>query len=264
MSDDKNTEDGKSESSGSGLDLSSLPIPLKRTGAAIDGIIAAPLEVIQEKFEKRFKKNTDEHIEAVKRVRPDLEIDTDNISVREFDNLQDWAEKARDIGSDEEELAATWRAALEITLDENDNLRIVQAIKNLSYEAIMILIKSDGLKFSIPTSSNHTQYAKELFDRGLVSDVTVYTNILNSIMLFFIFSFGILISFFAKEISPPESPIYLQNYSIILILSIVSIFLLVLVVYSKRFLRKYYICTKFGRIFLESYSRYIEDQSGNK
>src|SRR5258708_18669145 len=51
------------------LNLAGVPIPLRRTFAAIDRLFAIPIEVAGDALEKKMKDNLDSHVENVQKTR---------------------------------------------------------------------------------------------------------------------------------------------------------------------------------------------------
>jgi hypothetical protein len=106
------------------MDVSALPIPLKRTGSAIDRLIALPIEAVGDWVEKKLKSNLDAHVEAVRNSRgrrgKKAEISEEDLSVERLRSIHEWAERAREVDSCDKVLSAAWRAALDRLLEEDD------------------------------------------------------------------------------------------------------------------------------------------------
>ncbi|MCK1457085.1 hypothetical protein IVB34_01585 [Bradyrhizobium sp. 2] len=110
-----------------------LPIPLKKTGAAIDRLLSVPFNVWADQLDAKMRGNTNKHVEAVetKRKKKGKKTTADDASVKTAKTLADWTVSASEVNEDDPQLSAVWRGLLDAILDDRDDpdelLRIVQA-----------------------------------------------------------------------------------------------------------------------------------------
>lgn len=114
------------------LNVAGLPIPLRRTFSALDRLFALPIEAIGDALEKKMKGNLDSHVDAVRKKRRNKakKETIENPSIKTAKALAAWAAGAAEVGPDEQELSAVWRALLDAIMEEKDEadalLRIVR------------------------------------------------------------------------------------------------------------------------------------------
>jgi hypothetical protein len=119
-----------SDSKGFKLDVAGIPIPLKRTFAALDRLVALPVEALGDYVEKKLKGNVDSHVEAVqkKRRKKGKKENVENPSVKTTKRIASWAESASEVDPEEKDFSALWRALLNEILDEKDDAEDLMAI----------------------------------------------------------------------------------------------------------------------------------------
>jgi hypothetical protein len=158
------------------MDITGLPIPLKRTGAAVDRIFALPIEALGDWVERQFKSNLESHVEAVRTSRgrrgKKIEIEEANISIEKVKSVHEWSEKAKEIDADDVVLSAAWRAALDQLLDndgaEDDLLRRLTALPNAT---MRYFFEHYGKRTNIFGNSvgNDRSHAMKLEEAGLAN-----------------------------------------------------------------------------------------------
>jgi hypothetical protein len=113
--------------------VTGLPIPLKRTAAAIDRLISVPFNVWADQLDAKMRGNTEKHVEAVqkKRTKKGKKTTAEDSSVRAAKSIAEWTEVAAEIDEKDEQLSAVWRGLLDAILDDRDDpeelLRIVRS-----------------------------------------------------------------------------------------------------------------------------------------
>jgi hypothetical protein len=115
------------------LNLAGIPIPLRRTFAAIDRLFAIPIEVAGDALEKKMKGNLDSHVENVQRTRrkKGKKENVENPSPRTTKAIADWARRAAETDAEEPTLSSLWEALLDAIMDdEADGERLLSIVKD--------------------------------------------------------------------------------------------------------------------------------------
>jgi hypothetical protein len=118
------------------VNLAGVPIPLRRSFAALDRLIALPLEALGDRMEGKFKNNLNSHVEAVqtKRSVKGKKAQLDDPSVKTTRAITEWAAQAGGVEPEDKELSALWRTILDKIMENEDEgedlLRIVQSLSN--------------------------------------------------------------------------------------------------------------------------------------
>jgi hypothetical protein len=125
--------------------LTPLPIPFKRTFSAIDALVAIPFEELHGLYDKWRNGNAQEHVEAVARRRTKkgkkTKIEKAELSGKKIELISVWMAGASHFGSDEPELGAAWRAALDRILDDtNDAEEILNALNTLPPSTLKLFL----------------------------------------------------------------------------------------------------------------------------
>lgn len=102
------------------LNLAGVPVPLRRTFAAIDRLFAIPIEVAGDALEKKMKGNLDSHVENVQKTRrkKGKKDSLENPSLKTTRAIIDWSRRAAEVDADEPSLASLWEALLDAILDD--------------------------------------------------------------------------------------------------------------------------------------------------
>jgi hypothetical protein len=117
------------------INLAGIPIPLRRTFAAIDRLFAIPIEALGDAWEKKIKGNLDSHVETVQKSRKKRgkKEKIDDPSLKLTRTMSDWAFNAADVGPEDKDMSALWQAILDAIMDDEDEgeqlLRIVKEAK---------------------------------------------------------------------------------------------------------------------------------------
>jgi hypothetical protein len=113
--------------------ITGLPIPLKKTGAAIDRLISVPFDVWADQLNAKMRGNTEKHVDAVqkKRAKKGKKTTAEDASVKAAKSIAEWTTSAAEVDESDEQLSAVWRGLLDAILDDRDDpeelLRIVRA-----------------------------------------------------------------------------------------------------------------------------------------
>jgi hypothetical protein len=113
--------------------ITGLPIPLKKTGAAIDRLISVPFNVWADQLDAKMRGNTEKHVEAVqkKRTKKGKKTTAEDASVKAVKSIAEWTTSAAEVDESDEQLSAVWRGLLDAILDDRDDpeelLRIVRS-----------------------------------------------------------------------------------------------------------------------------------------
>jgi hypothetical protein len=119
------------------FEVGALPIPLKKTGAAIDRLLSVPIDAAANWVEEKFKSNIDEHVDRVvksrgKRSKPS-KVGKEELSIEKMQSRRSWAAEAGQVDEEDRVLSAAWRAALDRILDqqgeEDDLLRALAGVQ---------------------------------------------------------------------------------------------------------------------------------------
>ncbi|MGJ5175270.1 hypothetical protein ACQR16_10145 [Bradyrhizobium oligotrophicum] len=114
------------------FNLAGVPIPLRRTFAAIDRLFAIPIEVAGDALEKKMKGNLDRHVENVQRTRrkKGKKESVENPSPRTTRAITEWARRAAETDAEEPTLSSLWEALLDAIMDdEADGERLLSVVK---------------------------------------------------------------------------------------------------------------------------------------
>jgi hypothetical protein len=129
------------------IDVGGFQIPLKRTLAALDKLIATPIEVLADAVEKKLKDNLDSHVEAVKRKREQRgkKEKIAKPSVKTTKAIGEWATAAAEVDMEDRDLSAVWRAVLDEILDERrDGEDLLRIVKSTPSSEIRFFLKRFG------------------------------------------------------------------------------------------------------------------------
>jgi hypothetical protein len=102
------------------LNLAGVPVPLRRTFAAIDRLFAIPIEVAGDALEKKLKTNLDSHVENVQMTRrkKGKKENVENPSLKTTRAIAEWARRAAEIDTEERDLSSLWEALLDAIMDD--------------------------------------------------------------------------------------------------------------------------------------------------
>ncbi|SFJ53931.1 hypothetical protein [Bradyrhizobium sp. cf659] len=129
----KDGGEDKSDALGAAVNaVTGVPIPLKRTGAAIDRLISVPFNVWADQLDAKMRGNTENHVQAVqkKRTKKGKKTSAEDVSVKAAKSIVEWTEASAEVDEKDEQLSAVWRGLLDAILDDRDDpeelLRIVR------------------------------------------------------------------------------------------------------------------------------------------
>jgi hypothetical protein len=135
------------------VDLSGFPIPMRRTFSALDRLVALPFEALGDRLEQSLKSNLDGHVDAVQknRTKRGKKARVDDPPLKMAKMILEWAESASDVGPEEKELSAFWRAVLDEILDEDDEAaELIQVVRSLRKSDVRFFLR----RFVQPTWRN--------------------------------------------------------------------------------------------------------------
>lgn len=113
------------------LNLAGVPIPMRRTFAAIDRLFAIPIEALGDAWERKIKGNLDSHVEKVQKSRKKRgkkeKIDEPSLKITRV--VADWASNATDVQPDDKDMSALWEALLDAIMDdENEGEQLLKIV----------------------------------------------------------------------------------------------------------------------------------------
>jgi hypothetical protein len=150
MSGKEHEQDHSDESNSKGLriELGGLPLPLKRTGRALDRLLAVPVEKLGDWVEQSLTHNIDEHVAAVEgRARKQKRVsDQETIfSLNELAAMREWASKAGLYDASDPQMAAAWRAALDKLLSKDRSAEeLISSLTAMPASSVRIFVERYG------------------------------------------------------------------------------------------------------------------------
>lgn len=138
------------------INLAGVPIPLRRTFAAIDRLFSIPIEVLGDTLEKKMKGNVDAHVEAVqkKRKKRGKNEKIDDPSPKVTRTIADWAINASGVEPEDKDMSALWEAVLDAIMDDEDE-----------GEQLLKIVKE--------ANRSDIRYPDKIFDEGALLTVDI-------------------------------------------------------------------------------------------
>jgi hypothetical protein len=128
------------------LKIGDLSIPLPpRTFAAIDRLFALPFNALADLLERKLRENLDGHVEAVQEARRQRGKSerVAEFSIKTTRAISEWASLAANVGPEDEELSAVWRALLDEIMDEGDDAEeLIRVVRGLRRSDIHFFIRA--------------------------------------------------------------------------------------------------------------------------